>query len=124
MNKIITSILILILTVSNAVVQKVFSVNYHNQTDVKVFVVKYEYQADLKAYKVLYENQTGNNHGNCHFTKYEHQAKKKFNLFDHKNQADLKIVFVKYENQAECVNKKLNHIMYCSFKTKSAIKQV
>ena len=51
--------------------QKVFSVNYENQSDVKVFVVNYENQADLLVYKVKYENQAGQNNGKWFFTKYE-----------------------------------------------------
>ena len=32
--------------------QKVYSVEYSNQSDLKVFVVEYENQCDLKVYKV------------------------------------------------------------------------
>ena len=37
--------------------QKIFSVDYPNQSDVKVFVVEYENQCDLKVFKVDYPNQ-------------------------------------------------------------------
>ena len=41
--------------------QKVYSVQYPNQSDVKVFVVEYESQCDLKVYKVDYPNQVNGN---------------------------------------------------------------
>ena len=39
--------------------QKVYSVDYSNQSDVKVFVVEYENQCDLKIFFVKYKNQAG-----------------------------------------------------------------
>ena len=41
--------------------QKVYSVNYSNQSDVKVYVVDYENQSDLKVFKVDYPNQVDDN---------------------------------------------------------------
>ena len=37
--------------------QKIFSVEYQNQSDIKVYVVEYENQSDLKVFKVDYPNQ-------------------------------------------------------------------
>ena len=43
--------------------QKVFSVDYPNQSDVKVFVLEYENQSYLKVFKVDYPNQVDGNKG-------------------------------------------------------------
>ena len=53
------SILIFTLTPFISFSQKVYSVEYSNQSDLKVFVVEYENQCDLKVYKVDYPNQSG-----------------------------------------------------------------
>ena len=45
--------------------QKVYSVEYSNQSDVKVYVVEYENQSDLKVFKVDYPNQVDGNKGLC-----------------------------------------------------------
>ena len=41
--------------------QKVYSVEYSNQSDLKVFVVEYENKCDLKVYKVDFPNQAQGN---------------------------------------------------------------
>ena len=56
------SILVFILIPFISFSQKVYSVEYSNQSDLKVFVVEYENQCDLKVYKVDYPNQTINSH--------------------------------------------------------------
>ena len=45
--------------------QKVYSVDYSNQSDVKVFVVDYENQCDLKVFKVDYPNQVDGETKGC-----------------------------------------------------------
>ena len=50
--------------------QKVYSVDYSNQSDLKVFVVEYENQSDLKVYKVDYPNQAKGNKGHWYFVDY------------------------------------------------------
>ena len=45
-------VLFLVPFISNS--QKIFSVEYQNQSDIKVYVVEYENQSDLKVFKVDY----------------------------------------------------------------------
>ena len=63
--------------------QKVYSVEYSNQSDVKVYVVDYENQSDKKIYFV-----------------------------DYPNQSDLKVFFVNYKNQSGWRNKSKKHLLY------------
>ena len=63
--------------------QKIFSVEYPNQSDIKVYVVEYENQSDKKIYFV-----------------------------DYPNQSDLKIFFVMYKNQSGWRNTSKQHLMY------------
>lgn len=92
--------------------QKMYSVDYSNQSDLKVYVVKYENQADLKVYKVKYANQAGKNDGKWFFTEYANQAEKKIYFVDYENQADLKVFFVEYENQAGWRNKSKMQLLF------------
>ena len=71
--------------------QKVYSVDYSNQSDINVFVVEYENQCDLKVYKVDYPNQTKGNKGLWYFVDYPNQSDKKIYFVEYPNQADLKI---------------------------------
>ena len=79
--------------------QKVYSVEYSNQSDLKVFVVEYENQCDLKVYKVDFPNQALVNKGHWYFV-------------DYPNQSDLKIFFVDYPNQSGWRNKSKQHLLY------------
>ena len=54
--------------------QKVYSVDYSNQSDVKVYVVEYENQCDLKVFKVDYPNQVDGNKGLLYFVDYPNQS--------------------------------------------------
>jgi hypothetical protein len=92
--------------------QKVFSVDYANQSDLKVYVVEYENQCDLKVHKVKYSNQVDGNKGLWYFVDYSNQADKKIYFVDYANQSDLKIYFVKYKNQAGWRNKSKQHLLY------------
>ena len=92
--------------------QKVFSVEYANQSDIKVFVVDYQNQADLLVYKVGYSNQAGKNNGEWYFTEYANQSEKKIYFVDYSNQADLLIFFVEYGNQAGWRKKDKLHLLY------------
>ena len=92
--------------------QKVYSVQYPNQSDVKVFVVEYENQCDLKVYKVDYPNQVNGNRGLWYFVEYPNQTDKKIYFVDYPNQSDLKIFFVEYENQSGWRDKSKQHLMY------------
>ena len=71
------SIFIFILIPFISFSQKVYSVEYSNQSDLKVFVVEYENQCDLKVYKVDYPNQTKGNKGHWYFVDYLNQSDKK-----------------------------------------------
>ena len=51
--------------------QKVFSVDYPNQSDIKVYVVEYENQCDLKVFKVDYPNQSDKK---IYFVDYPNQS--------------------------------------------------
>ena len=93
------SILIFTLTPFISLSQKVYSVEYSNQSDLKVFVVEYENQCDLKVYKVDYPNQTKGNKGHWYFV-------------DYPNQSDKKIFFVDYPNQSGWRNKSKQHLLY------------
>ena len=79
--------------------QKVYSVQYPNQSDVKVYVVEYENQCDLKVFKVDYPSQSDGNNELWYFV-------------DYPNQSDLKIFFVKYKNQSGWRDKSKQHLMY------------
>ena len=54
--------------------QKIFSVEYQNQSDLKVYVVEYENQCDLKVFKVDYPNQVDGNKGLWYFVDYPNQS--------------------------------------------------
>jgi len=92
-------LIILFLIPLSSYSQKVFSVDYPNQSDVKVYVVEYENQCDLKVFKVDYPNQVDGNKGLWYFVDYQ-------------NQSDLKIFFVKYKNQSGWRDKSKQHLMY------------
>ena len=62
--------------------QKVFSVEYSNQSDVKVFVVEYENQCDLKVFKVEYPNQSDGNNGLWYFVDYPNQSIRRYILLN------------------------------------------
>ena len=68
-------VLFLVPFISNS--QKIFSVEYQNQSDVKVYVVEYENQSDLKVFKVDYPNQVDGNKGLWYFVDYQNQSDKK-----------------------------------------------
>ena len=92
--------------------QKVYSVEYSNQSDLKVFVVEYENQCDVKVYKVDYPNQTKGNKGHWYFVDYPNQSDKKIYFVEYSNQSDLKIFFVDYPNQSGWRNKSKQHLLY------------
>ena len=93
------TILVFILIPFISFSQKVYSVEYSNQSDLKVFVVEYENQCDLKVYKVDYPNQTKGNKGHWYFV-------------DYPNQSDKKIYFVDFANQSGWRNKSKQHLLY------------
>ena len=92
--------------------QKIYSVEYQNQSDLKVYVVEYENQCDLKVFKVDYPNQVDGNKGLWYFVDYPNQSDKKVYFVDYPNQSDLKIYFVKYKNQSGWRNNSKKHLLY------------
>ena len=78
----------------------------------KVYSVDYSNQSDLKVYKVDYPNQAKGNKGHWYFVDYPNQSEKKIYFVEYSNQSDLKIFFVDYPNQSGWKNKSKQYLLY------------
>ena len=65
-----------------------------------------------KVFSVEYSNQSDGNNGLWYFVDYPNQSNKKIYFVEYSNQSDLKIFFVKYKNQSGWRDKSKQHLMY------------
>lgn len=87
--------LLILLNVSIAQSQKIYTVPYSYMADLNVFVTNKDYKADLNVYKVSKPYEVKNNSGLWFFTNKKYDSDKKIFFCDYEYQADLKIFFVK-----------------------------
>ena len=65
-----------------------------------------------KVFSVEYSNQSDGNNGLWYFVDYPNQSNKKIYFVEYSNQSDLKIFFVKYKNQSGWRDKSKQHLMF------------
>lgn len=112
LSKISLFMIAMLIGLSAANAQKVFSCDYKSDAKVKVYVADYKSDADLVVYKCSYASDASGNDGLWYFCDYKSDAKVTIYFCDYKSDADLIIYFAEYKSDAGWKNTSKKHLLY------------
>lgn len=110
--KISLIVIAVLISISAARAQKVYSCEYKSDAKVKVFVASYKSDADLVVYKCSYSSDATGNDGLWYFCNYKSDADVTIYFCDYKSDADLVIFFADYKSDAGWKNSSKKQLMY------------